>query len=66
MEHLHLAGLLQPLEVPSAMWSDIVMDFIEGFPRVDGKSEVVTIVGRFSKYAHFITLSHPYTTISVT
>lgn len=36
------------------------MDFVEGFPRVGGKSVVLTIVDRFSKMAHFIALSHPY------
>ena len=41
------------------------MDFVEGLPRVHGKSMVLTVVDRFSKHAHFIALSHPYTVASV-
>jgi hypothetical protein len=59
-EHLHLAGLLQPLPIPHQVWSDIVMDFIETLSRVRGKSILLIVVDRFSKMAHFIPLSHPY------
>jgi transposase InsO family protein len=41
------------------------MDFMEGFPTVNGKSVVLTIVNRFSKYTHFIALGHPYVATSV-
>jgi hypothetical protein len=59
------AGLLHPLEVPSQVWADISIDFIERLPKVGGKSVILTVVDRFSKYAHFIALGHPYTTSSV-
>jgi transposase InsO family protein len=58
-------GLPQPLEVSSQVWADISIDFIEGLPKVAGKSVILTIVDRFSKYAHFIALGHPYTASSV-
>jgi len=41
------------------------MDFVEGVPRVNGKSVILTVVDRFSKYAHFMPLAHPYTATSV-
>jgi hypothetical protein len=63
--HLQPGGLLQPLEVPSTVWADVAMDFVEALPRVNGKSVILTMVDRFSKSAHFIALSHPYTTTSV-
>jgi len=64
-EHLRPGGLLQPLEIPSAVWADIAMDFIAALPRVNGKTVILTVVDRFSKFAHFIPLSHPYTAASV-
>jgi len=41
------------------------MDFIEGQPKVHDMSVILTVVDRFLKYAHFITLSHPYNAASV-
>jgi transposase InsO family protein len=57
--------LLQPLPIPSKVWADISVDFIEALPKVHGKSVILTVVDKFSKYTHFIPLGHPYTTASV-
>jgi len=64
-EHLHLAGLLLPLPVPTMVWSDVGLDFIEALPRIGGKSVILTVMDRFSKYCHFIPLAHPYSAESV-
>jgi hypothetical protein len=38
---------------------------VEALPRVRGKSVILTVVDRFSKYCHFIPLAHPYLAESV-
>ena len=44
------AGLLQPLPIAEHPWASVSMDFISGFPRVDGKASIMVVVDRFSKY----------------
>jgi hypothetical protein len=54
-----------PLSIPTVVWADIGLDFVEALPRVNGKSVILSVIDRFSKYCHFIPLAHPYTTESV-
>lgn len=41
------------------------MDFIEGFPRSEGKDIVFVNVEGFSKYAHFLPETHPFNVVKV-
>ncbi|GKC60732.1 putative mitochondrial protein [Tanacetum coccineum] len=53
-------GLIQPLPIPKRIWKEISIDFIENFPTSHGKSLILVVVGRLSKYANFIPLAHPF------
>ncbi|PKI68053.1 hypothetical protein CRG98_011649 [Punica granatum] len=46
--------------MPKSVFTDITMDFIEGLPKSTGKEVVFVVVDRCTKYAHFMTLPHPY------
>lgn len=54
-------GLLSPLPVPAESWQVISMDFIEGLPRSGSANCILVVVDRFSKFAHFVPLLHPFT-----
>lgn len=60
-----LASLLQPLPIPQQAWSKIPIDFIEGLPKSQGKEVILVIVDRFTKFGHFISMSHLYTVAKV-
>ena len=60
VETIKTPGILQPLSTPSQIGEDISMDFITGLPKSEGKSVIMVVVDRLTKYAHFCVLSHPF------
>nr|GEV42412.1 retrotransposon-related protein [Tanacetum cinerariifolium] len=59
-------GLLQPLPTPTQVWHDISMDFVDSLPLSQGKSTILVIVDRLSKYVYFFAVTHLYTTKTIT
>lgn len=64
-ERIHYPGLLQPLAVPEQAWQTVTLDFIEGLPKSSNYNSILVVVDKFSKYAHFIKLKHPFTALKV-
>jgi hypothetical protein len=65
VETIKTLGLLQPLSIPSQCWEEVSMDFITGLLKSEGKSVIMVIVDRLTKYAHFCALSHPFKSSTV-
>jgi transposase InsO family protein len=52
---LKLAGIFQPLPIPTWKWDDINMDFITGLPKTTrGFDSIWVIIDRLTKLAHFL------------
>ena len=64
-ENVKSPGILQPLPMPTTFFVEINMGFIERLPKSKGKEVIFMVVDRFSKYAHLMILSHPYSAITV-
>jgi hypothetical protein len=64
-ERVKYPGLLQPLPIPDSVWQVITMDFVEGLPQSGAANCIMVVVGKLTKYAHFLPLKYPYTTQSV-
>jgi hypothetical protein len=59
--HLKVAGVLQPLPIPSWKWEDISMDFIVGLPNTSQRHDSIwVIVDQLTKTAHFLPMHTTY------
>ena len=65
VETIKTPGLLQPLSIPSQRWEEVSMDFITSLPKSEGKSVIMVVVDKLTKYANFCALSHPFKSSTV-
>jgi hypothetical protein len=60
-DHHHLAGLLQPHDVPMSKWEVISMDFVVGLSLTSHRhNAILVIVDKLTKSAHFIPVRDTY------
>jgi hypothetical protein len=64
-EHVKLPGRLQPLPIPPSAWHTVSLDFIEGLPTSNKYNTILVVIDKFTKFAHFLPLRHPYTAASI-
>lgn len=62
-ERVAYPGLLTALPIPEGAWQVVTLDFVDGLPKSNSFDSILVVVDKFSKYAHFIPLSHPYTAL---
>lgn len=65
-ERMKYPSLLAPLPIPDKDWKHISMDFIEGIMKSSSFDYIMVVIDRFSKYTHFIPLSHPFSDLTST
>lgn len=58
-------GLLQTLPVPTQIWEDISLDFVEGLPRFNDKNSILVVIDRFTKVGHFLPVAHPFSATNI-
>jgi hypothetical protein len=65
-EHIHLAGLLQPLSIQEKKWEMVTIDFITKFPRtIRQHDSIIVVVDKLTKNAHFVPVKMTHTTTNI-
>ena len=64
-ERIKSPGLLEPLPIPSQAWEIVSLDFIKGLPQSKRYNAMLVVIDKFTKYAHFIPITHPFTALHI-
>jgi hypothetical protein len=66
VEHIHLVGLLQPLQIPEWKWEIISMYFVIGFPKtIKQHDAIMVVVDKLRKETHFIPIKSTFKSIDI-
>lgn len=56
---------MQPLPIPTKVWTNVSMDFVEVLPPSCSKTTILVVVDCLMKYANVYVVVHPYTTSTI-
>lgn len=56
---------LLTLPISAGAWQDIATGFVKGLPKSEDYDVIMVVVDRFTKYAHFFHLKHPFSAKTV-
>lgn len=59
------SATLEPLPLPEGAWQAVTLDFIDGLPQSNKANCILVVVDKFTRYVHFLPLSHPFTAAKV-
>jgi hypothetical protein len=66
VEHIHLAGFLQPFHIPEWKWEVVTMDLITKLPRNAKQHDyIMVVVYILTKVAHFIPMKSTHITTNI-
>ena len=60
VETIKTPSLLQQLNILGQCWEEVLMDFIISVTKSKGNNVIMVVIDRLTKYAHFVSLSHPF------
>jgi hypothetical protein len=65
-ETIKTPSLLQPLAIPNQRWEEVSIYFITSLSKSEGKTVMMVVVDRLTKYAHFCSLCHHFKASTIT
>lgn len=66
VEYMHIARLVQPIQIPEEKWEVVSMEFMMRLPKIAKQHDVImVVVDKLSKASHFIIVNSTHKSIDL-